>query len=373
MVGGATHLLILQPTPFCNIDCKYCYLLERNLRKKMSLATVEAAIENVSRSGLLRGKIAVVWHAGEPLTVGVEFYRKALEILERFDSPCGTMQHHIQTNGMLVNPDFCRLFAEYQVNVGISLDGPDFLHDRSRKTRAGKPTHAAVMRGLRLLQEFELNISAIAVLTYESLLFPNEIFDFFVASGIKRLGFNVEELEGPNTRASISLNEYEARLRSFMRRFMDLSYSSGMLHVREFWRLENYALRGLYLDGNSQSFPLAMVNVDVDGNFTTFSPEFLGVKDEEYGNFILGNVHTDLIADSIKAPLFQKISRDIAVGLKRCKIECAYFPVCGGGDPSNKYFENHDLMSTETKFCKTSIQAISDVFLEFCEETLALR
>ena len=370
MSRAHTSLLIIQPTSFCNIDCSYCYLHDRKIKKRMSLDTVQATIENVSSSGLLQGKLTVVWHAGEPLTVGPEFYSRAFEILERFNGPKGFIEHHLQTNGILVNSEYCRLFAEHDVRVGISLDGPAFLHDRCRRTRAGKPTHAAVMRGLRLLQDYGLDVSAIAVLTDESLSFPDEMFEFFIDSGISRIGLNAEEIEGPNIVSSISSKDYEARFRSFMLRFMDLVYMNGNINVREFRRLEDYAFRGLYLSGNSQSWPLAMINVDVDGNFTTFSPEFVGVKDEVYGNFVLGNVHHDLIAVSVDTPLFQRINAGVELGIKRCKSECAYFPVCGGGDPSNKYFENGDLASTETQFCRISKKALADVFLHYFEGAL---
>ena len=82
-LGGPLELLVLQPTPFCNIDCSYCYLPDRQSTRQMSLRTLEQTLHWVFASGLVRGPFTILWHAGEPLVMPVAFYQQAGELIER--------------------------------------------------------------------------------------------------------------------------------------------------------------------------------------------------------------------------------------------------------------------------------------------------
>src|SRR5437588_9160219 len=83
--AGPLELLVLQPTPFCNINCSYCYLPDRQSTKRMSPAVLERSLEWVFSSGLVREPFTLLWHAGEPLVVGVGFYERASELLALYN------------------------------------------------------------------------------------------------------------------------------------------------------------------------------------------------------------------------------------------------------------------------------------------------
>ena len=110
-----------------------------------------------------------------------------------------------------------------------------------------------------------------------------------------------------------------------------------------------------------QKTPFAILNIDCDGNFSTFSPELLGLASDRYGTFTLGNILTDSLADAFDSPRLHAIETDIRAGVERCRATCAYFDYCGGGAPGNKYFENGSFDSTETMFCRLSCQTVIDV------------
>jgi uncharacterized protein len=101
----------------------------------------------------------------------------------------------------------------------VSIDGPAFLHDRHRQTRKGTGSHAATLRGIQYLQKNNIPMSAIAVLTQDSLDYPDEIFEFFMENGITKVGFNMEKTEGVNAQSSLDQSEVEMRYRQFMKRF----------------------------------------------------------------------------------------------------------------------------------------------------------
>jgi uncharacterized protein len=96
--------------------------------------------------------------------------------------------------------------------------------------------------------------------------------------------------------------------------------------------------------------------VDCDGNFSSFSPELLGLRSAEYGDFVLGNVHRDAFDDAATAARVARMDRAIGAGIERCRRDCSYFRLCGGGAPANKWYENADLRSSETLYCRSMIQ-----------------
>ncbi len=367
---GPLELLVLQPTPFCNINCSYCYLPDRQATDRMTPETLEAAYRWVFASGLVRQPFHVLWHAGEPLVVPIAFYKEAIDRLTKHNTDNLPIAHSFQTNATLITPAWCEFIRRHGVHVGVSVDGPAFLHDRCRRTRQGQGTHARVLRGMELLREHEIPFDVITVLTAESLAYPDELLDFYLEQGVREVGFNVEEIEGPNTTSSLLGADIAGRFRRFLARFIDLvTATETPLAVREF----NTALAAMhhvrYGPGSriQENQPFAIVNVDWAGNFCTYSPELLGLSSERYGDFALGNVHTDTLATVLASERFRHQEADIAAGVDRCRQTCRYYRYCGGGPPGNKYFENGTFDSTETLSCRLHKQATLDVSLTWLE------
>lgn len=368
------RLLVMQPTPFCNLDCTYCYLPHRSDTRRMSLATVEAAVMNIVESGLLGDELVVIWHAGEPLVLPPEFYAEAFARIRTVVGTRATVRHSLQTNGTLVDTRWCDLFREWSVRVGVSLDGPADLHDRHRKTRAGQGSHRAVMRGVECLRAASLPFYAIAVVTASALDRADDILDFFEANEVLDLAFNIEELEGANARSS--LDGDEDRVAGFFRCvFRRALASGGRLRVRELDRSRDALLRGLgamtigaseYVE-NEQVRPFEIITVDADGDYATFSPELLGQRHPRFDGFSLGNVHRDRMADALGTERFRSMFGEVMAGIDRCERHCRYYFLCGGGAPANKLFEHGRFDASETAFCRNAIQRPLDVCLELLE------
>jgi uncharacterized protein len=190
-----THMLVVQPATYCNLACRYCYLPTTNERQRMRLETVAAIGRFLRHVDVAENPLPVVWHAGEPLIAGADFYEAAFQILADTDG-CPPLQHMIQTNATLINERWCQLFSEWSVHVGVSIDGPAYLHDAERRDRHGRGTHSRSLAGLRKLQQHDLSPSVIAVLTRRSLDHADNIWAFLIDNGIRSVGFNVEEAEG---------------------------------------------------------------------------------------------------------------------------------------------------------------------------------
>src|SRR5262249_15470404 len=237
-----------------------------------------------------------------------------------------------------------RTARRQEAAVGVGGGGPASPHARHRRTRAGRGTLDRVLRGIRTLHEHEVPFKVITVLTADSLDYPDELFDFYRDHDIRAVGFNPEEVEGPNTTSSLQQEGTAPRFRRFLARFLELALSADPpMQVREF-ELSAAALLHARRAGpprrTQENRPFGIVNVDCEGNFSTYSPELLGLDSPRYGAFALGNVASDSLDAVLALPRFERIEADIAEGVQMCRDLCRYFPFCGGGPPGNKHFEN---------------------------------
>ncbi len=366
-VYGPAGLLIFQSTAFCNIDCGYCYLPSRSDRHRMALGTVSAAIEFVKRDNLVSPETNVVWHAGEPLTVPVSWYRQA-EALLTTHWPYGPPRQAIQTNATLINDEWCCLFKEYNIRVGVSLDGPAHIHDARRRTRSGGGTQAAAMRGVSALRRAGLDCHAICVVGEQSLDAADPIMDFFLGEGFTHLGFNIEEIEGENRQSTLRQSDVASRFARFFDRVLDRAARSTFgVSVREVNSLTALLVDPHFGDSraSSESYPFDIISISSRGQVSTFSPELAGLtgRASDPPGFFFGDVVHDRLEDMLKRTDYQRVAREIAEGVTACRATCAYFDVCRGGAPANKLAEHGRFDATETLFCRLARQVVSDVVL----------
>jgi uncharacterized protein len=360
------EMVVLQPTAFCNINCSYCYLPDRDNRHMLAPSTVTRLFSELFASGWSAPRLTVIWHAGEPLVAPVAFYREAFAAIERLRPSSVQVTHAFQTNGMLIDDDWCALFRDWKVGVGVSLDGPRELHDANRKTRSGAGTFDRTVAGVRRLQDARLPFHVISVLSTASLDDPDGLLDFYLAHGIDQVCFNVEESEGSHVSQLFAGGDLHRRYEAFLRRFWHKARADGRIRfVREIDLTIPRVFRPSEADArNVQVEPLAMLNVDSHGNVSSFSPELLGLKNAAYGDFLLGNINFQSLAEIHDACLASALYRDIRQGVAACRADCEYFSVCGGGAPVNKLFENGAFTGTRTSFCTLTQVVPTDLILE---------
>lgn len=366
-------LVVLQPTTFCNINCQYCYLPDRARTKRMSIEVLRRVASEVFSSDLIEEPFVFLWHLGEPLAVPPAYYEEAFAAIASINR---TYQRPyvfaFQTNATLLNEQWIDLLQRHRVKLGISVDGPAFIHDRQRITRSGKGTHAAVLRGIRLLQEHTIPFSVISVLTDFSLDYPDEYFTFFRDQGIDEVGFNIDEIEGIHISTSFNQSQAIDRYKCFLRRLLELNDQHGRaIKLREVWTNLRTLTLGSTEPYNTTNKPLRILNIDANGNLSTFCPELVAATSETYGDFVMGNVLQGGLADLTTNSVFQQVHREIEAGLALCKNTCAYWNYCGGGSPSNKFFEHGRFDVAETTTCRVHKQATIDVLLDYLEAQLA--
>jgi uncharacterized protein len=346
-VGTVPSYVIMQPTTLCNLDCRYCYLPHRASDRRMPVAVAEATAATVNEWAAAVPRFSVVWHGGEALAGGREH-------LGALMAPFAGVEHHVQTNATLIDDAWCDFFAEHDVRIGLSIDGPRRL-TAARVNRGGAPAYDRIMSGVEALRRNGLPFAALCVVSDPAPGLADELYAFFVDLGCHVLGVNVEEQEGVNVRSNAHDGE---AVRAFWSELTAAWRRAPRIEVREVeWALR-YA--GAALAGEAdQLLPRRhdpIPTIGYDGSVVLLSPELAGFTSPRYGDFSSGSVLdtplAEIVASTARSP--SGWIAEYLVGVEACRATCAYFEFCGGAHAANRYFEQGRFDGTVTRHCRNS-------------------
>lgn len=177
------HLLAKPSGSTCNIDCKYCFFLSKEAlypdeTRRMSDATLEAYISQLLAAHRTP-RVTVAWQGGEPTIMRLDFFRRAMALVEKHRHPGQTIEHTFQTNGLLINEDWCKFFKQHKFLVGVSIDGPEVMHNVNRVDRRGQGTFALVMKGLEQLRRHRVDFNILCTVNAANGDHGREVYRFF--------------------------------------------------------------------------------------------------------------------------------------------------------------------------------------------------
>lgn len=344
--------LVLQGTPFCNINCTYCDLSEESRRNKarMPIELVDKLLNELIDESLIAENLVVVWHSGEPLTLTPEYYTVAIETITSLveqRAPHVKLAFDIQTNATLINKEWCDFFEKYSdlVNLGVSCDGPETLHDAFRVDRKGNSTFARTLSGMRALEARGIKYNAIAVVTRKTIENVLPFLDFFYERRDFLTDFHFNVLASPID-GHIDLT-YGADDRA--------TYATFYSELLDWWITKNQAGDEFPIRNFTQAFerlaysdqpdaplfieessaPLRSLNLDIEGNVTTFYAGLdVGTAPNRYGDgqgLAIGNINHSSISDMLSSQKFAAIVDDFSATQQRCREFCEYYSVCTGG------------------------------------------
>jgi len=318
--------LIVKVVSSCNLACRYCDA-DIYSNQRMRYDTLYTLIEKTLRSF---DSVNFIWHGGEPLSLGLDFYKKVMAIEDELVDKRHSVRNSLQTNGTLLNNEWLEFFDKNKFSFGISFDGSETIHDKNRVFKNGKGSHSNVTNAIRLIQEKHMNVGIIAVVTEETVkLNPEEFLGFFLDNGIKNISLNWE-------RPRFNLNEVNGLERDkyseFINKLFDVWYKKCSLEVniREFRSIMN-ALAG----GRSNFCILAGECI---GKYFGISPdgdvyhcdEFMFDDNYKLGNIAIHDFKDILISEKIKL-LSSRNQGQIE------KLRCKWINVCNGGCPKDRY------------------------------------
>ena len=357
----------------CNMACSYCYYLEKDSlpgeSKKFRMPDVlleEYIVQHIEAS--TEKLITFSWHGGEPMLAGPGFFRRIVEIQKRHCPKGRWIKNGIQTNGTMLDRDWCRFLAEEQFAVGVSLDGPKKYHDHHRFDRKGESTFERTLAGIRLLQEHGLDPEILCVVSAINADDPLEIYRYFRSLGVKYLTFLplVEREKGSvpgATRASVPAEAFGDFLVSVFDEWMQ--HDIGNIKVQIF----EEALRTAF----GQEHTLCIFRTTcggvpvVDHNGDFYSCDHF--VDEEHR---LGNILEISLSELLDSPEQRAFGRAKLGALPRYCLECTVRDMCGGECPKNRFIRTpageeglNYLCAGYKKFflhCRPFVQTVSETW-----------
>jgi uncharacterized protein len=176
------HVLGKPSGATCNLDCTYCFFLSKeklypDSRFRMTDDLLEAYIRQLIESQRAP-EVTIAWQGGEPTLMGLDFFKRSMDYVRKYARPGLTIQHTMQTNGILLNEDWCDFFREQNFLIGLSLDGPQAMHDTYRVDKGGAPTFHKVMRAARLLQAHQVEFNILTTVNAANADYPLEVYRF---------------------------------------------------------------------------------------------------------------------------------------------------------------------------------------------------
>jgi uncharacterized protein len=175
---------LAKPTgAICNLDCKYCFFLSKDAlypgsKFRMAENTLEAYVRQMIESQQ-SSHVTIAWQGGEPSLMGLDFFRHASGLARKYQRRGMILEQTIQTNGILIDEEWCDFLRENGFLVGLSLDGPEAMHDAYRVDKAGAPTFSQVMRSARLMQERQVQFNILCTVHDANVAHPLEVYRFF--------------------------------------------------------------------------------------------------------------------------------------------------------------------------------------------------
>ena len=182
MAPPAFHIMLKPRGAICNLDCSYCYYLAKELLYPGSrFRMAHDLLEDYTRQYIEAQRVPEVtfaWQGGEPTLMGLDFFRLAVELQQKYQRPDMQIHNTLQTNGTTLDDDWCTFFREHNFLIGLSLDGPREMHDIYRVDKGGKPTFDHVMAGLELLKKHSVQFNILTTLHTANVKHPLEVYHF---------------------------------------------------------------------------------------------------------------------------------------------------------------------------------------------------
>ncbi len=322
--------------PICNLDCHYCYYLQKTALYSQgeSYRMTDDLLENYIVQHIAASPKELIyfsWHGGEPTALGLDYFRRIVELQRRHLPPERRIVNGIQTNGTLLDEEWCRFLAAEQFDVGLSLDGPKEFHDEYRVTKGGKRTHKEVVQAFRLLQRHRIHYSILCVVHNHNVHHPLAVYRFFKELGVQYLQFLpvvMRRAEGGITPESVPAEAYGRFLCDIFREW--IRYDVGRIGIQNF---DEAARSWLGKDHTLCIFKRTCGDVlAMEHNGDLFSCDHFVNRDH-----YLGNIRDTSLVEMLESAAQREFGRGKWDMLPRYCRECEVLAMCNGGCPKDRF------------------------------------
>ncbi|OUR86563.1 anaerobic sulfatase maturase [Gammaproteobacteria bacterium 42_54_T18] len=365
---NGVHIMTKPTGSVCNLDCDYCFYLEKeklypdNKNFKMSEEVLEAYIEqNIEAQPKEAEFYTFAWQGGEPTLMGLDFFKKAVSLQKKY-SAGKRCENTFQTNGLLLNDDWCQFFAKEQFLVGISIDGTEQQHDIYRKNRAGRGSHKQVLTAIQRLQHYAVELNALTVLHKGNVDEPLKVYHYLLSLGIKHIQFTplVEREAQEKTKDGLTLVHPKFLGKACVSPWSITAnqYARFLNIVFDEWTKNG--IGDVFINTFETTLGLAIgepsnicIHAETCGNAVILehNGDLYSCDHFVYPEYKLGNINTKSISQMAQLPVQKLFGRnkldDLSVECQSCK----YISLCNGGCPKHRFEISANGKANKNYFC----------------------
>ncbi|MCI1640522.1 MAG: anaerobic sulfatase-maturation protein [Bacteroidales bacterium] len=358
-IGGPVSFnIMLKPAgSLCNLDCHYCYYLDKSdiyggREPRMTLDMLETVVREYINANDVP-EVQFNWHGGEPLVLGLDFYKKAL-ILERKYAKGKTIHNTIQTNGTLITREWADFFAANDFLVGISIDGPEDIHNKYRKDKGGGPTFDRVLRGLDMLFRAGVQFNTMSTVNKASEGRGLEVYKFLKSLGSRFMQFMpvVEHVKFPLDKTGKPMKKARPHIvdpseeRAVLANWSvgDVAFGTFLCDIFDYWVRNDV---GEYFVNQFDSAlanwcgaqPGTCVYAQTCGGNAVIehNGDLYSCDHFVYPEYKLGNIAVDNIRTMMTSPAQTKFGIDKRNTLPLKCFKCKYLFACNGECPKHRF------------------------------------
>ena len=329
--------------PACNLACAYCYYLNKTslYPNAKSLRMADDVLEEYIRQHLASAPGPLVmfsWHGGEPTVLGLDYFRKIRTLQKKHKHAGQLVNNGLQTNGTLLDQDWCRFLAEEKFAVGLSLDGPAHLHNRYRLFKNGDPTHDQVMHAYELLRQHRVHCDVLCVVNADNVRYPVEVYDFFKSIAVPYLTFLplVEQL--PTGPGQVSPRTVPAE-----------AWGDFLCTVYDTWKDQDIGRISLHIFEETSQTAFGQEQTVCIFRRTCGDIPVIEHNGDFYScdHFVdaehrLGNIMETPLKELMGSPAQREFGRRKLDTLPRYCRECEVLDLCHGECPKNRFIDTPD-------------------------------
>ena len=345
------HVMAKPTGSVCNIDCRYCFYLEKEAlypERKQNWRMTDETLEQYIRQHIEAQPgtgVLFAWQGGEPTMMGISFFRRVIELCNKYGKD-RQIQHALQTNGMLINKEWANFFAKHHFLIGLSIDGPQPLHDIYRVNRAGAGTHSHVMKALALLKEHNVKFNTLTVVGKHNAGHARDVYGFLLETGSRHIQF-IPLVERVSTYDSAPLNlvpprESAATLASWT--VPSWQYGEFLNQIFDIWVRRDVGRISVQMFDVAMAAwcnqpPVLCVHAEKCGHALALESngDLYNCDHFVYPDHLLGNIHQQEILDLNNSPLAVRFGDAKLDTLTTECRQCDYRFVCHGGCPKHRF------------------------------------
>jgi len=372
--------------PVCNLNCTYCYYLEKHklYKDSSSFKMSDELLEKFVKQYIMAQQVPAVqfvWQGGESTLLGLEYFEKIVKLQKKY-ALGKRIENSFQTNGTLLTDEWCAFFKKNNFLIGLSIDGPEAMHDKYRPMKTGKPSFEKVIRGIKLLHKHQVDFNTLTVVNDYNVKYPLEVYRFLKSIGSSYLQFIpiVERKNAQTSPSELSLvgpDDPSAQVTEWSVKPID--YGNFLISIFNEWVRNDVGTVFV------QQFDATLANwVGENPGICVFSPtcgdavvvehngDVYSCDHYVYPQYKLGNIKTNTLLDLTQSEKQRTFGQNKLKNLPKQCIECDYRFACHGECPKHRFLKTADGEDHLNYLCAGYKKFYTHVhpYMQFMEEEL---